>query len=290
MERGRHMAGRFARSWSLMKASADVLRSDKSLLMFPLASSICCLLVAASFLVPIIAAMVSAGGVADQGHRMSAGGYVLLFLFYLAQYFVIIFFNTALAGAALARLRGEEASFGEGMAIARSRIVNIFGYALIAATVGLVLRALQERLGLIGRLVAGFLGLAWTVATFLVVPVLASQDVGPTEAISRSVELLKRTWGENIIGNAGIGVVFGLLMFVAIVLAAVLIGGAFATQSLTAIIAAIVIVVIGLTLLGLIQASLQGIYAAALYRYAEEGEVGHGFDQAMLEQAFRPKK
>ena len=284
------MAGRFARSWSLMKASAEVLRSDKSLLMFPLASSICCLLVAASFLIPIIAAMVSAGDVAEQGHRMSAGGYVLLFLFYLAQYFVIIFFNTALAGTALARLRGEPASFGEGMAIARSRIVNIFGYALIAATVGLVLRALQERLGLIGRLVAGFLGLAWTVATFLVVPVLASQDVGPTEAISRSVELLKRTWGENLIGNAGIGVVFGLLMFIAIVLAACLIGGAFATQSITAIIAAIVIVVVGLTLLGLIQASLQGIYAAALYRYAEEGEVGYGFDQAMLEQAFKPKK
>lgn len=284
------MAGRFARSWSLMKASAEVLRSDKSLLMFPLASSICCLLVAASFLIPIIAAMVSAGHVVEHGQRMSAGGYVLLFLFYLAQYFVIIFFNTALAGAALARLRGEPASFGEGMAIARSHIVNIFGYALIAATVGLVLRALQERLGLIGRLVAGFLGLAWTVATFLVVPVLASQDVGPTEAISRSVELLKRTWGENIIGNAGIGVVFGLLMFIAIVLAACLIGGAFATQSITAIIAAIVIVAVGLTVLGLIQASLQGIYAAALYRYAEEGEVGYGFDQAMLEQAFKPKK
>jgi len=103
------------------------------------------------------------------------------------------------------------------------------------------------------------------------------------------VELLKRTWGENIIGNAGIGVVFGLLMFVAILVAALLVGGAFATQSITAIIAAIVIVVVGLTMLGLIQASLQGIYAAALYRYAEEGEVGHGFDQAMLEQAFRPK-
>jgi len=284
------MAGRFARSWNLMKASADVLRSDKSLLMFPLASSICCLIVAASFLIPIIAALVVSGDVAEHSRRMSAGGYVLMFLFYLAQYFVIIFFNTALAGAALARLRGEETSFGDGMAIARSRIVSIFGYALIAATVGLVLRALQERLGLIGRLVVGFLGLAWTVATFLVVPVLASQDVGPTEAISRSVELLKRTWGENIIGNAGIGVVFGLLMFVAIVVSALLVGGAFATQSMAAIIAAIVIVVVGLTMLGLVQASLQGIYAAALYRYAEDGEVGYGFDQAMLEQAFKPKK
>lgn len=285
------MAGRFSRSWSLMKASADVLRSDKSLLMFPLVSGICCLLVAASFLIPIALAFVGSnvGGEAQE-RALSVGGYIALFLFYLVQYFVIIFFNTALAGAALMRLRGESTSFGEGMAIARSRIVSIFGYALIAATVGLVLRALQERLGLIGRLVAGFLGLAWTVATFLVVPVLASQDVGPTDAIKESVDLLKRTWGENIIGNAGIGVVFGLLMFLAILVSAGLIMGAVAMQSTAVVVIAVAVVAIGITLLGLIQASLQGIYAAALYRYAEEGQVGYGFDQALLEQAFKPKK
>lgn len=285
------MAGRFSRSWSLMKASAAVLRSDKSLLMFPLASGICCLLVAASFLIPIGMAFVAADGAGGTHQRvLSSGGYVALFLFYLVQYFVIIFFNTALAGAALMRLRGEPTSFAAGFALARERVVSIFGYALIAATVGLVLRALQERLGLIGRLVVGFLGLAWTVATFLVVPVLASQQVGPTEAISRSVALLKRTWGENIIGNAGLGVVFGLLMFLAVLVAGGLIVGAFAMQSIAAVIVAFGVAAIGITLLGLIQASLQGIYAAALYNYAEEGQVGYGFDQAMLEQAFKPKK
>ena len=285
------MAGRFARSWSLMKASAAVLRSDKSLLMFPLVSGLCCLLVAASFLIPIGLTFAASGHAMESQERaLSAGAYVTLFLFYLVQYFLIIFFNTGLAGAALMHLRGEQASFSDGFALARQRVVSIFGYALIAATVGLVLRALQERLGLIGRLVVGFLGLAWTVATFLVVPVLASQEVGPTEAIKRSVELLKQTWGENIIGNAGLGVVFGLMMFLAILVSAVLLMGAFALQSAVAVVLVIAIVVIGLTLLGLIQASLQGIYAAALYRYAEEGEVGHGFDPALLEQAFRPKK
>ncbi|WP_266180561.1 DUF6159 family protein [Dyella humicola] len=284
------MAGRFSRSWSLMKASAAVLRSDKSLLMFPLVSGICCLLVAASFLIPI-GLTVAASGHALESHEraLSTGGYVALFLFYLVQYFVIIFFNTALAGAALMHLRGEPASFSAGFELARQRVASIFGYALIAATVGLVLRALQERLGLIGRLVVGFLGLAWTVATFLVVPVLASQEVGPIDAVKRSVELLQQTWGENIIGNAGLGVVFGLLMFLAILVSGCLLMGAFALQSAVAIVLAVAIVVIGLTLLGLIQASLQGIYAAALYRYAEEGQVGHGFDQALLEQAFRPK-
>jgi hypothetical protein len=285
------MAGKFARSWALMKASATVLRSDKSLLVFPLLSGLCTLLVAASFLIPVV--VMTVGGEhagQDFNQRMSAGAYLLMFAFYLVQYFVIIFFQTALTGVALMHLRGEPTSVAAGFALARSRLPHIFGYALIAATVGLVLRMIQERLGLIGRLVVGFLGLAWTVATFLVVPILASEDVGPVDAVKRSVELLKRSWGENLIGNGGIGVVFGLLMVVAMLVGAVLIGGAVALQSVVAIVLAVTVVVLGFILLGLVQSSLQGIYSAALYRYAEAGEASVGFDQALLEQAFAPKK
>jgi hypothetical protein len=187
-------------------------------------------------------------------------------------------------------LRGEPTSVGAGLALARQKLPHIFGYALIAATVGLMLRMIQERLGLIGRLVVGFIGLAWTVATFLVVPILASQDTGPIDAVKRSVELLKRSWGENLIGNGGIGIVFGVAMVLAVLLGAVLIGAAFVLQSIVAIVLAVIVVVLGLTLLGLIQASLQGIYSAALYRYAEAGDASIGFDQALLQQAFAPKK
>jgi Family of unknown function (DUF6159) len=285
------MAGKFARSWALMKASATVLRSDKSLLVFPLLSGLCTLLVAASFLIPVAVMLIGGEHAGQDFHqRMSVGAYLLMFAFYLVQYSVIIFFQTALTGVALMHLRGEPTSVAAGFALARSRLPHIFGYALIAATVGLLLRMIQERLGLIGRLVVGFLGLAWTVATFLVVPILASQDVGPVDAVKRSVELLKRSWGENLIGNGGIGVVFGLLMLLAVLVAAVLIGGAVASQSIVAIVFAVVVVVLGFILLGLIQSSLHGIYAAALYRYAESGEASVGFDQALLEQAFRSKQ
>lgn len=284
------MAGKFSRSWALMKASAAVLRSDKSLLVFPLLSGLCTLLVAASFLIPVGVMAIGqeqAGQSLERG--MSMGAYLLLFGFYLVQYFVIIFFQTALTGAALMHLRGEPTSVSAGLALARSKWSHILGYALVAATVGLLLRMIQERLGLIGRMVVGFIGLAWTVATFLVVPILASQDVGPVDAVKRSVELLKRSWGENLIGNGGLGVVFGVLMVLAVLLGAALIGGAFALQSIVAIVLAVAVVVLGLTLLGLIQASLQGIYAAALYRYAESGEASVGFDQGLLGQAFQSK-
>ncbi len=285
------MAGKFARSWALMKASAAVLRSDKSLLLFPLLSGLCTLLVAASFLIPV-GVMVIGGehAGADFHERLSVGSYLLMFAFYLVQYFVIIFFQTALTGVALMHLRGEPTSVGAGFALARARLPQILGYALIAATVGLLLRMVQERLGLIGRFVVGLIGLAWTVATFLVVPVLASRDVGPVDAVRHSVELLKRSWGENLIGQGGIGVVFGLLMFVAVLFGALLVGGAIAMHSIAAVVTAVAIVVLGFILLGLIQSALQGIYAAALYRYAEAGEASAGFDQALLQQAFAPKK
>ncbi len=282
--------GKFARSWELMKASAGVLRSDKSLLVFPLLSGICSLVVMASFMIPVASRVIEGErlGVHYQ-HGLSTASWTLLFFFYLVQYFVIIFFNTALAGVALKRLRGEEAGVSEGLALAGSRFGAILGYALIAATVGLLLRMVQERLGLIGRFIVGLIGLAWTVATFLVVPVLAGEGVGPVDAVQRSVELLRRTWGENLIGNAGLSVVFGVIGFVFVLASAVLVGGAFAMHSIAAVVAAIGIVVLGFIALALVQSSLQGIYAAALYRYAEEGEAGNGFPPGLLEQAFRTK-
>ncbi|MBD8899492.1 DUF6159 family protein [Rhodanobacter sp. DHG33] len=283
------MAGKFARSWALMKASTGVLRSDKSLLVFPLLAGVCSVIVAASFLVPVVLAMVGHHADVDERH-FSPLYYVVLFAFYLVQYFVIAFFNTALVGVALARLRGEPASMADGFALARSRVGSIFGYALIAATVGLLLRMLQERLGLIGRFVVGLLGLAWTVATFLVVPVLASEGIGPMDAVKRSAELLKGTWGENLIGNAGLGVVFGLVIFLVVLLFGALMVGAAATQSVVAMALTGALAVVAFILLGLVQSTLQGIYSAALYRYAEAGEVGGGFDQALLESAFRPKR
>jgi hypothetical protein len=256
-----------------------------------LLSGLCSLLVAATFLIPIgmtLFGSVHAGQ--DMHQRMSAGTYLAMFMFYVVQYFVIIFFQTALTGVALAQLSGEPASVADGFALARSKLINILGYALIAATVGLVLRMIQERLGLIGRLVVGFLGLAWTVATFLVVPILANEDVGPLDAVKGSVELLKRSWGENLIGNGGIGVVFGLVMLLAILLSAVLGAAAVATHSVVAIVLVAIVVVCGFIAISLIQAALQGIYAAVLYRYADSGEASMGFDSALLEQAFRSKQ
>jgi hypothetical protein len=145
-------------------------------------------------------------------------GVVVAFLFYLAQYFVIFIANTALVGVAMNRLQGGTATVGDGFRIAAQRVGPIFGYALIAATVGMILRAIASRGGAVGQITASLFGLAWNLATYLVVPILVVENVGPIEAIQRSVSLLKRTWGEQIVGNLGIGAVFGLLTLAVCVL------------------------------------------------------------------------
>jgi len=281
------MFARLSRSWSLVKASADVLRSDKELLLFPLVSSIVALLVAATFILPVFGMGLLKDWVGEGGLDVAA--YLFLFCFYLAQYFVIFFFNSALVGAALIRLEGGDPTVRDGLRIAWSRKGAILGYAAIAATVGMVLRAIEERVGVIGRIIVGLLGTAWTVATFLTVPVLVAQNVGPVDAVKQSVAMLRRTWGENLIGQGGLGLAFGLMTFV------VLLAGLGLTLAMFAIKAPwlgagmIGMTVLALLLLGLIQAALSGIYSAALYRYAIAGDTPGGFDAGTLQNAFAPK-
>jgi len=280
------MFEKFSQSWSLVKASASVLKSDKELLVFPLLSALSCIIVAATFFVPAIFAGVFSG--LDR-ENMNPLYYLFLFAFYVVQYFVIIFFNSALIGAAMIRLNGGDPTVADGMRIAMSKLPAILGYAVIAATVGVILRALQERAGFIGRFVVGLIGLAWTVASFLVVPVLVSQDIGPIDAVKRSAELLKKTWGQNLIGTGGIGLVFGLMFFALVIVGGGLIVLAVKSGILAITITTVVAVVIAVLLLTLIQAALQGVYAAALYRYATEGDAGVGFDKAMVAEAFKVK-
>jgi hypothetical protein len=281
------MFAKFARSWSLAKASAGVLRQDKELLVFPAISVVASLLVMASFILPLF-------GLLDfkalqQGEREPAWLYAWVFLFYLAQYFVIFYFNTALVGAAMIRLRGGDPTLRDGLQIAWSKVGKILGYALIAATVGMILRAIEERAGMIGKWVAGLFGAAWTVATFLTVPVLVSRDVGPLDAVKESALLLKKTWGENLIGQGGVGVVFALLQFAAIALTVLGILLVVSTKSAALIVAVAALGVFAVMALALIQAALSGIYAAALYRHAM-GEETLGMDRALLDAAFAAKR
>lgn len=279
--------GKFARSWTLARASFGVLRSDKELLVFPLISSIAALLVAASFILPMFGMGLLEGLESEGGLPLAF--YLWLFAFYLVQYFVIFFFNAALVGAAMVRLDGGDPTVGTGLRIAAGKWRQILGYAAIAATVGMLLRAIEQRAGFIGRIVVGLIGVAWTVATFLTVPLLVARDIGPVDAVKESASLLGKTWGENLIGNGGIGLAMGLLN-VLLVLAGVTVVVFFASQGMaTLAIAAAIAAILAVLGLALVHAALSGIYSAALYRYAVQGDAPAGFDGMLLREAFQRK-
>ena len=159
------MFDRLSRSWDLVQASASVLNKDKDLLLFPLISSAAMVLVVACFALPLLGLGALDAMSDDPEKKASIAVYVVAFLFYCSSYFVMFFFNTALVGAAMIRLDGGTPTFRDGLRIAGSKIGVIAGYAVVAATVGMILRAIEERVGFIGRIIVGLLGVAWTVAT-----------------------------------------------------------------------------------------------------------------------------
>ena len=276
---------RFRRSLELVKASIAVLRADKELLLFPLVSFAAMVIVTLTFAVPFLLTgayeRVSDGTLDPVAIGLGA-------LFYVVSYTVIFFFNTALVGAAMIRLDGGDPTLSDGFRIARSRLPQIVGYAIIAATVGMILRWISERAGIVGQLVAGFVGFAWNIATFLVVPVLVVEQVGPIDAIKRSSGLLRKTWGEQLVGNVGISLVFGLLTLAVILLGVLLIVALWSLAPVLAIvgIVALILVVAAIALVG---AAVSGIFTASVYRYATKGDAGTMFSSETLAASFRPK-
>lgn len=280
------MFEKLSRSWALAGQCWNVLRDDKALAIFPIFSALSIVLVGASFSMPVWSLIHATHGNFAPGSTTRHPLYFLMFFFYLVSYAVVTFFNTALVAVALKRLQREPASVTYGLQVALSRLPVIVLYAIVAASVGTVLRALEERVGIIGRVITGLIGLAWTVATAMVIPVLAAEDTGPLGAIERSVTLLRKTWGEDLVGNGGIGLATFFAQIVVVVLGMAIVSVAIQTH---AVVLAVLCAVMGIALIilvAVVSATLRSIYSAALYRYAQGDPHWEGFDRDVLEDAF----
>lgn len=271
----------FGRSWGFVKSCFNVLFEDKELLLFPVLSGISALIVLAIFALPLFITQAFSNGFGFFGVAVS-------FAFYFCQYLVIFYFNAALVGAALKRLEGGNPSVSDGIAIANNNLNAILGYAAIAATVGILLKRGRRRQGMLESIVRSLAGMAWTLGTFLVVPILVSRKIGPIDAISESALLLKKTWGENVIGTAGLWFGFGVVTFLYILVSIGLLIAAAGVSSGFAIGLGILLG-FGLLLIGIIKSAIGAIYKAALYRYAVDGNAPEGFNSQQLSLAFAPK-
>lgn len=189
------------------------------------------------------------------------------------NYVVIVFFNVALISAASERLADRPATLHGGVAKVWERKRKVVQWAFLAATVGVILRMIESRVGVIGLLVTKLLGAAWVLASYFVVPVLVFEDLGPVDALQRSVRIFRETWGEELVSQFTMGPVFALLALggigVGFLMMIVGRGAGFYVGA--------VLLFLYFLALGTANAALQGVFTAALYRFATTKAVPPGF-------------
>ncbi|MFH1401165.1 MAG: DUF6159 family protein [Nanoarchaeota archaeon] len=261
----------FSRSWQLAKSCLHVLKMDKELVWFPIISGIMMVAVTLTFFFPLLFAGAFDGG---STHPIL---FLFAFLYYVVSYGIMIYFNAALVACADIRINGGDPTVVDGFRAANMRLANILGWALVAATVGVVLRILARRDTSFGRIVSGLVGMAWSLMTFFVVPVLVLEGKGPIFAIKRSASLFKKTWGENAVFTFSLGLA-QVVMFL-LGGAAILLGLLFPGPLLVVIIALVILYWVALAIL---FSALSGVFTAALYNYAKTGMVARQFKQEMI--------
>ncbi|MGI9254284.1 MAG: DUF6159 family protein [Thermomicrobiales bacterium] len=283
----------FKRSWQLLGASWAVLMSRPSLLIFPVLAFPAFLAVLALMLGGGIAIFGMSPETADPTTMQIILGVILFAAGIYLLSFTTIFLNTALAGVVLRILRGENPTVSDGFAIARSRLGAIAGYAAISTIVGIIINTIQEKAGAMGGIAGALGGFAWGIATALVMPVLAAENVGPVDAIRRSSGLLKRTFGAQITGAAGLGAAIFLPMLLTGLIGGGLLalGGNTSSQVLSTL--GIIVLVGGLGLLTLLAltvgTALQQIFSTAVYHYSADGQPNPYFPDDLLRSAYRAK-
>jgi hypothetical protein len=270
---------RLSNGWTLAINSFKVLKENKQLIVFPVLSGISLVLIMGSFVLVFLGANGwSDENVEDPG---TVGNYLSLFLFYLVNYFIVVFFNMGLIHCTRLYFRGEEVSINAGLRFSLSRIGTIFSWAVFAATVGTILRIIQEESGFIGKIITGIIGIVWNIATFFVVPVIAYEGLGPIAAFKRSSQLMKQKWGESL----GATFSFGLIQFLAMI---VLIIPLFFIGNMIHPIGGIALAVMGVFIIATIFSAAQTIFVSAVYHNINDEPVKH-FNQQMIDGLFQKK-
>lgn len=275
------MSGTFSNSFQLVKESFSILRKDKEIVWFPIISSIFTILFAAIFIFSTIDIKT---GELEEDYLY----FLKLFVFYLLLSFVMLFFNAGLISCANIRLKGGDPTFNDGFKSAVKNIGKIFLWALICATIGVILSIISgksKNRNFGRRAASGILGTVWGFLTFFVLPVMIFEGKGIFQAVEKSVFLFKKTWGENIIAQFSMGFFFGILSLVGFIPIIVLFYVFYTDVALF-----IAIILIYTLIFGVITSALNGIFVTALYRYAITGEISSGFSPELIKKAFKPNQ
>jgi Family of unknown function (DUF6159) len=269
------LGGRISRGWRLTKDSLSVVRADSALSVLALLG----LLVAA-----VLGLIPFAGGAWAFGEDQEVLGWILFGLAVFLAYLATVFFGVAIALAAAKVLAGEDATVGSAFAGASRRIAPIAGWAVVGAAVNVAFAILRDKGGVAGSVLAGVGGAAWSLVTFLAVPVIAFEGLGPIATLKRSAGLFRQRWGEQITGSVSISLVFFLLSLpaIALIVLGIVVGGAVGV--IVAVLGALPLIVIVA-----VGRAASATFGAVLYRYAATGEAVGPFTAAELAAVARAK-
>jgi hypothetical protein len=284
----------FSRSWMITKLSFAVINKDRELLAFALLSFISSTVFAIAMIFPFVWPTLVDNDFSRDS--LTVYQYAIIFVTYFGLAFIATFFNVCVVYTTKIRFEGGNATFGESIKFAMTRLSVILQWSLISATVGLLLRILHQlagSLGKIGQIVAhiiiSLMGMVWSIVTIFVVPVLVYENIGPIDAIKKSADVIKKTWGESLIRAIGLGLV-QFLVFVLIIIATgaltyLLTNNFGAWGLMTGVITGLLL----LLLTGLVFSVATTIFNTALYVYANNNNVAAGFNEDVVKGAFRQK-
>ena len=270
---------RLSNGWKISMNSFKILKANKQLIIFPVLSGISLLLLIGSFFTAIYAA--SGWNFDNLNGTSPVINYLVMFLFYVVNYFIVVFFNMALIHCTHLYFKGEEVTVQKGLQFSMSRLGVIFSWAIFAATVGTILRAIQENSGALGKIITGIIGIVWSVTTFFVVPVIAYEKLGPIDAFKRSSQLMKQKWGESL----GATFSFSIIQLLAMFLLAIPL---FAIGALIHPLAGVALAIPGAFIILAVMSAAQTIFVSAVY-HDVTGDPTEHFNRQMIDNLFQKK-
>ncbi len=271
---------RIKRGWGLTKKSWTLLNGHRELIRFPLYGAFATVPLAILFFGP---------GLYLLDKDSLAGAIPLLVIGVYVLSVVGFYFSVGLAAAANMIFNGEQATIADGLAVARANFSQICGWAAISTAISVLMGVLENQGGIAGNIAARLVGMAWSLVTFLAVPVIAIEGTGPVETLKRSASIFRQRWGQQITGNIAIG---AAVFLIGVLPAAILIVGGVLLWSSASFLGALLVVIgaLVLAIAMLVSRALSGVFGVALYRYALDGQAVGGFTQDELESAVRVKK
>lgn len=306
-------------TWELVRQSFAVLMKEKKLLMFPLITSFLTVFIFLFFIAPI-AFQPTGYSYLEEDHWEAVAGSILrteipqiesvevefntwflgyLTAMYLVSMFLLTFFNTAFFNEIIHALNGRPVSILGGLRFALTKLKPIALWSLLAGIVGIIIQKLEQQLGFFGRWIVGLIGVVWSVASVFAVPVLIREEAcaNPFEVLKKSALLIKKRWGEGLIGYVGIRTAGVVLVLVLVLLFTVLLAvlGILVAQAFPSMLVSVIVILVGIWLLSIILVAyfenvINKVFQCALYIYAAEGVVPGPFDEALLDAAWKVKK